>query len=83
MSSLERVDDGEWHTVVFNRVKRKGTLSVDGGDAVVALSEDGVSQLDTNGWMWIGKQVLYCGWYDVGTQYIVYGVIWYNTMWYL
>ena len=36
-------------------MKRKGTLSIDGGESVVALSEDGVSQLDTNGWMWIGE----------------------------
>ena len=48
------VNDGTWHTLVFTRDKRKGTLEIDGGVPVSSVSLEGATQLDTDGNLWLG-----------------------------
>ncbi|XP_023930285.1 agrin-like [Lingula anatina] len=52
--SAVRVDDGDWHTIIAERDKRKGVLTVDGNRPITKVSRQGATQLDTDGQLWIG-----------------------------
>ncbi|KAK2184807.1 hypothetical protein NP493_252g05062 [Ridgeia piscesae] len=52
--SQSKVNDGKWHTLLFNRDKRKGSLSIDGGVPVSKVANQGATQLDTDGYLWLG-----------------------------
>ncbi|MRA75894.1 hypothetical protein GH890_31095, partial [Bacillus thuringiensis] len=52
--SQMKVNDGKWHTLLFNRDKRKGSLSIDGGVPVSKVANQGATQLDTDGYPWLG-----------------------------
>ena len=42
----------------FNcREKRKGTLTIDKGDPITDVSEQGATQLDTDGYLWLGTRL--------------------------
>ncbi|KAF0312615.1 Pikachurin [Amphibalanus amphitrite] len=49
-----RVDDGQWHRVQASRVGRDGVISVDGSYPVSGVSPGLLSQLDTDGRLFIG-----------------------------
>ncbi|XP_076451600.1 agrin-like isoform X2 [Babylonia areolata] len=48
------VTDGRWHTAVAKRNLREGTLEVDGETQVRSSSDEGSTQLDTDGELWVG-----------------------------
>ncbi|KAL3860973.1 hypothetical protein ACJMK2_007067, partial [Sinanodonta woodiana] len=48
------VGDGVWHTVIAYREKRHGSLQVDQEQPIVGDSDNGATQLDTEGILWIG-----------------------------
>ncbi|KAK3607077.1 hypothetical protein CHS0354_039132 [Potamilus streckersoni] len=48
------VYDGVWHTVIAYREKRHGSLQVDQEQPIVGDSDNGATQLDTEGILWIG-----------------------------
>ncbi len=38
-----------------HREKRKGTLTIDDGYPITDVSEQGATQLDTDGYLWLGE----------------------------
>ena len=54
IQSQEQVNDNQWHTIVFTREQRQGSLVVDNGRPLVESSGQGANQLDTDGNLWIG-----------------------------
>ncbi len=47
-----------FETYIYCREKRKGTLTIDDGDPITDVSEQGATQLDTDGHLWLGKGTL-------------------------
>ncbi|GFU04717.1 hypothetical protein NPIL_519981 [Nephila pilipes] len=52
--SNQKINDGLWHTVSFLRKKRLGEIRVDKTHIVSNVSESGVTDLNTDGILWIG-----------------------------
>ena len=43
---------------IIHREKRKGTLTIDSGEPITDVSEQGATQLDTDGYLWLGTYSL-------------------------
>lgn len=49
------MSDGKWHSVIVERKKRLGSISVDGERPVRATADPGATILNSNGKLWIGN----------------------------
>lgn len=49
------MSDGHWHTVVVERKKRLGSISVDGEKPIRVTADPGATILNSNGKLWIGN----------------------------
>ncbi|XP_063965931.1 agrin-like isoform X1 [Lytechinus pictus] len=55
--STQRVNNNKWHTVIITRNLIDASLQVDSEEPVMGQSRSGASQLDTDGYLYLGQGV--------------------------